>query len=158
MSGCFKNDSSLSLTVSETEDLPRLLGVLVSRTLLYTSDLLDGERLWSKWLIPCFLFSGLRVKHLLALCFVFPSACLLNFLGVELDDELRDCYAAFLAAFLSRSFRLCCAGNFFKSSLLFFFPCLFLGKSRVFCFYSLDIFFLLFSISFNHVFCSLKWM
>ena len=45
MPGCFKNDNSLSVTVSETEDLPRLLGVLVSRALLYTSDLLDGERL-----------------------------------------------------------------------------------------------------------------
>ena len=45
MSGCFKNDNSLSLTVSETEGLPRLLGVLVSQAFLYTSDLLDGERL-----------------------------------------------------------------------------------------------------------------
>ena len=45
MSGCFKNDNSLSLTVSETEDLPWLLGVLVSQACLYLSALLDGERL-----------------------------------------------------------------------------------------------------------------
>ena len=45
MSGCFKNDNSLSLTVSETEDLPQLLGVLVSQAFLYLSTLLDGERL-----------------------------------------------------------------------------------------------------------------
>ena len=45
MSGCFKNDNSLSLTVSETEGLPSLQGELLSRAFLYTSDLLDGERL-----------------------------------------------------------------------------------------------------------------
>ena len=45
MSGCFENYNSLSLTVSETEGFPRLLGVLVSRAFLYTSALLDGERL-----------------------------------------------------------------------------------------------------------------
>ena len=71
MSGCFKNDNSLSLTVSETEGLPWLLGVLVSQAFLYTSDLLDGERLGSKWVITCFLFSGLCSKFLLALCLTF---------------------------------------------------------------------------------------
>ena len=129
MSGCFKKDNSLSLTLSETEGLPWLLGILVSRDFLYTSALLDGERLWSKWIITCFLFSGLLAKCLLALRFAFPSACLLNFLGVELVDELRDCSAAFLAAFLSWSFQLYswyCTGDFSKAlSLLFFFPCLF---------------------------------
>ena len=39
MSGCFKNDDSLSLTVSKTKSLPRLLGVLLSRAFLYRSDL-----------------------------------------------------------------------------------------------------------------------
>ena len=135
MSGCFKNDNSLSLTVSETEGLPWLLGVLVSRAFLYTSALLDRERLWSNWVIACFLFSGLCGKCLLALCFAFPSACLLNFLGVELVDKLRDCSAAFWAAFLSWSFRLYSwyyAGDFFKSSLsfFFFFPYLFWGNQN----------------------------
>ena len=45
MSGCFKNDNSLSLTVSEQEGIPWLLGVLVIQAFLYTSALLDGERL-----------------------------------------------------------------------------------------------------------------
>ena len=44
MSDCFKNDNSLSLTVSE-QGLPWLLGVLVIQAFLYTSALLDGETL-----------------------------------------------------------------------------------------------------------------
>ena len=84
MSGCFKNVNSFSLTVSKTEGLPWLLGVLVRQIVLYTSDLLDADGLWSKWVTTCFLFSGLRGKCLPALYFAFPSACLLNFLGVEL--------------------------------------------------------------------------